>query len=261
MVYNNVSYMVGSANAKLADDMKKYNKQRENTGSSRIDKVAQRLNSYFCRQCNEDSSSSSIDLDFQLVKISCKKEFAASVDEKSATTPVTFLQKLIHFIKFKWLFRMFAFVVVGSLVGYSLFRIVGYKYFKGGKQHDALIMNSKRNAIDYDFLSEWSSQSMPSVYELEPFTFYDSNGDSYGDLRGATLKLDYIKNVLKINCVLLRNLQHNLPQMFGSVYELDVIDDKLGTIADLKHFISVAHEKSMKAGLCFMFGNKICKLY
>ena len=42
MFYNNISYLVGSANAKLADDMKKINRQKD---SSRIERVTNKLNS------------------------------------------------------------------------------------------------------------------------------------------------------------------------------------------------------------------------
>ena len=237
----NISYLVGSAHAKLADDMKRSNKLKD---SSRIERVANKLNSYLCRQTTSDdssnSSTSTIDLDFQLVKISCKKEYPA-FDEKR---PASFLKKTTRLLKLKWVFRCFIFILVAMLVGYAMFRIVEFCSKKLRASRESVVLNSKRNALD--FISEWSGESIPSVYELEPITFFDSNNDGYGDLRGAALKLDYIKHKLKINCILVRNLQMNLPHIFGNAYELNNVDTRLGSRVDLRHFVNSAHEKSMK---------------
>lgn len=245
MFYNNISYLVGSANAKLADDMKKFNKQKD---SSRIERVTNKLNSYLCRQTSNDSSNSSkastLDLDFELVKISCKKEITYDENKSSSTC----LKKFLNFVKFKWFFRFLIFVLIGSIIGYTLFRLVQFS-IKNARKHEAVVMNSKRDAIFYDFMSEWSGETIPSIYELDPITFFDSNGDGYGDLIGAMQKLDYIKSKLKINCVLLRNLQMNLAEIYGHSFELDNVDQKIGSLLDLKNFINSAHDKGIKVGL------------
>ncbi len=241
MFYNNISYLVGSANAKLADDMKKINRQKD---SSRIERVTNKLNSYLCRQTSNDSSSSSIastiDLDFELVKISCKKEM--NVDERKKNSC---LQKLLNFIKFKWLFRILLFIIIGALVLYAIFRLVQFGV-KNSRKQEAVVLNSKRDAMFYDFMSEWSGETVPSVYEVDPITFFDSNGDGYGDLAGVEQKLDFIKAKLKINCILIRNLQMNLPDKYGHYFELDNVDHKIGDLLDLKNLVSKAHEMSMK---------------
>ena len=33
------------------------------------------------------------------------------------------------------------------------------------------------------------------VYQIYPKSFYDTNGDGFGDLKGITKKLDYIKEL------------------------------------------------------------------
>ena len=34
-----------------------------------------------------------------------------------------------------------------------------------------------------------------TVYQIYPRSFYDTNGDGFGDLKGVTAKLDYIKEL------------------------------------------------------------------
>ena len=54
--------MVGSANAKLASDMKELQKQsnKKESNSYVLDKVASKLNSYLCRQMSSDQDDKSL---------------------------------------------------------------------------------------------------------------------------------------------------------------------------------------------------------
>jgi len=40
-----------------------------------------------------------------------------------------------------------------------------------------------------------------TVYQIYPISFFDSNGDGFGDLPGITAKLDYLKNDLGIDVI------------------------------------------------------------
>jgi hypothetical protein len=245
MFYNNISYMVGSANAKLANDMKEMQKQsnKKECNSYVLDKVASKLNSYLCRQMSSDQSDKKFNIDFELVKISCKKEFDETSKEKKL------IKKLAKIIKLKWILRVFVFVLVGSLVGFALYRIVDKIIESRQKSDQGYAGKAKRN-IDFfsSHLKEWSGEKITSVYEIEPFTFYDSNGDSFGDLNGINLKLDYLKRVLKINAILIKNLQpaFDFENYQVELFDLVGIDHRLGNQTDLQNLIKEAHKKSMK---------------
>ena len=182
-----------------------------------------------------------------MVKISCKKEFDETRKEKKL------IKKLAKIIKLKWILRVFVFVLVASLVGFALFRIVD-KIIESKRNSDGSYggydkANSKRN-VDFfsSHLKEWSGEKIPSVYEIEPFTFYDSNGDGFGDLDGIKIKLDYLKRVLKINTILIKHLQ---PSFHFEDYQVELfglvdIDHRLGNQTSLQNLIDEAHKKSIK---------------
>ena len=262
MFDNNISYLVGSANAKLADDIKKIQRQNNQIikkSAQNIEKPNQnRITNLFCNN-NIRQSDESIDnkyfvdlnndqLDFTFVKINCKKEMN---DEKKKI-----YKKIFRVITLTLKFLIF--VIIGSIVGYSIYRIIELnKSFAGLTNQTEYLsdiinntINIKRSANVYssDKNLEWSVQKLPSIYEIEPLSFYDSNNDGFGDLIGIIQKLDYIKNSLSISCILLKNLNsyYDIDSNQFIIQSLDTIDHKIGNINDLKRLIDLAHYKSMR---------------
>lgn len=92
-------------------------------------------------------------------------------------------------------------------------------------------------------------------YEIYPTSFYDSNNDGVGDLKGIEEKLDYIKE-LGCNAIWI-NPFFKSPFKDGGydVEDFFDVDPKFGTIEDFKSLIKTAHEKGIKIILDLVIGH------
>src|SRR5207247_7357761 len=86
----------------------------------------------------------------------------------------------------------------------------------------------------------------PNVcYEVFVRSFYDSNGDGIGDLRGLTQKLDYIAG-LGADCVWLMPVAES-PSYHG--YDLThyyKVERDYGTNDDFRVFVTAAHPRHVR---------------
>lgn len=89
-------------------------------------------------------------------------------------------------------------------------------------------------------------QAPPSVcYEVFVRSFYDSNGDGIGDLRGLTQKLDYIKG-LGADCIWLMPVAES-PSYHGyDVTNYYKVEPDYGTNDDFKALMAAAHQRGIK---------------
>jgi len=86
----------------------------------------------------------------------------------------------------------------------------------------------------------------PNVcYEVFVRSFYDSNGDGIGDLRGLTQKLDYVAG-LGADCVWLMPVAES-PSYHGyDVTDYDKVEPDYGTNDDFKAFVLAAHQHHIR---------------
>lgn len=84
------------------------------------------------------------------------------------------------------------------------------------------------------------------IYQIYPRSYYDSNGDGIGDLKGITAKLDYLKE-LGVNCVWLSPCYKspNADNGYDISDYRDIMDD-FGTLDDWKEMISEMHKRGIK---------------
>ncbi|KZT25553.1 glycoside hydrolase family 13 protein [Neolentinus lepideus HHB14362 ss-1] len=84
------------------------------------------------------------------------------------------------------------------------------------------------------------------VYQIYPISFFDSNGDGFGDLNGILAKLDYLKS-LGVDVLWLSPIYRSpLADMGYDIADYREIDSRYGTLADWDRLIAGVHERGMK---------------
>jgi oligo-1,6-glucosidase len=84
------------------------------------------------------------------------------------------------------------------------------------------------------------------VYQIYPRSFYDSNGDGVGDLRGIVQKLDYLKE-LGIDVVWLCPVYKSPNDDNGyDISDYQDIMDEFGTLADWEELLAEVHKRGIK---------------
>lgn len=84
------------------------------------------------------------------------------------------------------------------------------------------------------------------VYQLHVKTFYDSNGDGYGDFAGLIEKLDYIEQ-LGVNCIWILPFYPSPLRDDGyDIADYVSINPLYGTMQDAKNFIREAHRRGIR---------------
>ena len=90
----------------------------------------------------------------------------------------------------------------------------------------------------------WWKESV--VYQIYPRSFYDSNGDGIGDLRGIIQKLDYLKE-LGVDVVWLSPVYQSPNDDNG--YDISDYRDimaEFGTLADWEEMLAGMHQRGIK---------------
>jgi maltose alpha-D-glucosyltransferase / alpha-amylase len=93
------------------------------------------------------------------------------------------------------------------------------------------------------------------IYTLDVEVFKDSDGDGYGDFKGLTQKLDYIKS-LGTGIIWLAPFQPTPNQDDGyDISDYYAIDPHVGTMADYKEFVQQAEQRGMRVIIDFVFNH------
>ncbi|RPJ25121.1 MAG: maltose alpha-D-glucosyltransferase [Chloroflexi bacterium] len=83
-------------------------------------------------------------------------------------------------------------------------------------------------------------------YQVYLRAFYDSNADGHGDLRGLTLKLDYLKD-LGVDCLWLMPIYPSPLNDDGyDIADFYNIAETFGTVEDFKALIEAAHKRDLR---------------
>ncbi len=84
-----------------------------------------------------------------------------------------------------------------------------------------------------------------NFYEIFVYSFNDTDGDGYGDLKGVTEKLDYIRD-LGYTGIWLMPISPSPSYHKYDVTDYYAIDSLYGTMEDFEELISTAHSKGIK---------------
>ena len=84
------------------------------------------------------------------------------------------------------------------------------------------------------------------IYELRTRSFFDSNDDGIGDLRGLTSKLDYLQD-LGITAIWLLPFYPSPGKDDGyDIAEYTSVHPEVGTLADFEEFVIEAHKRGLR---------------
>jgi trehalose-6-phosphate hydrolase len=93
------------------------------------------------------------------------------------------------------------------------------------------------------------------VYQIYPKSFYDSNGDGFGDLRGVTKKLDYL-NELGVDYIWLTPFYVSPQNDNGyDVADYRSIDPAYGTMEDFEELVQAANKRGIEIMLDMVFNH------
>lgn len=93
------------------------------------------------------------------------------------------------------------------------------------------------------------------VYQIYPKSFYDSNGDGFGDLKGVTNKLDYLKE-LGVDYIWLTPFYVSPQNDNGyDVADYRNIDPAFGTMDDFEELVQAAKERNIQIMLDMVFNH------
>jgi oligo-1,6-glucosidase len=93
-------------------------------------------------------------------------------------------------------------------------------------------------------VKKWWKESI--VYQIYPRSFYDSNGDGIGDLRGIIQKLDYLRD-LGVNVVWLSPVYQSPNDDNGyDISDYRAIMNEFGTLADWDELLAEMHRRGIR---------------
>lgn len=97
-----------------------------------------------------------------------------------------------------------------------------------------------------------------NYYEIFVHSFYDTDGDGVGDLKGVTEKLDYVAD-LGCNGIWLMPIMPSPTYHKYDVINYKDVDPEYGTLDDFKELTKTAHEKGIRVIIDFVINHSSSK--
>ena len=101
----------------------------------------------------------------------------------------------------------------------------------------------------------WDEQRRADITcQLLVYSFADSDGDGWGDLRGITSKLDYLQQ-LGVSALWLSPIHPSMSYHGYDVTDYTAVNPRLGTLADFDRLLSEAHSRNIKIYLDYVLNH------
>ena len=98
----------------------------------------------------------------------------------------------------------------------------------------------------FDFIKKKEWWRGGTIYQIYPRSFYDSNADGIGDLKGITEKLDYVAT-LNVDAIWISPFFTSPMKDFGyDVADFKNVDPIFGTLDDFDELLAKAHKLNIK---------------
>lgn len=91
-------------------------------------------------------------------------------------------------------------------------------------------------------------------YQLLVYSFADSDGDKWGDLKGVTSKLDYLTN-LGISAIWLSPIHPSMSYHGYDVTDYTAVNSRLGNIQDFDQLVTEAHKRGIRIYLDYVMNH------
>ncbi|MCB0280444.1 MAG: hypothetical protein KDD94_13135, partial [Calditrichaeota bacterium] len=94
--------------------------------------------------------------------------------------------------------------------------------------------------------ADWVWWKHGVIYHIYPKSFYDSNNDGIGDLRGIILKLDYLAE-LGVNAIWLSPVYRSPMHDHGyDIRDFKQIDPCFGNMDDFQELLDECHQRNIR---------------
>ncbi|MCQ2520155.1 MAG: alpha-glucosidase [Lachnospiraceae bacterium] len=137
--------------------------------------------------------------------------------------------------------------IVGNIKIKTLAKIAGSKFDTSVVDAIISLVNSEMDEpVKFEGVPEESWWKDAVFYQIYPRSFYDTNGDGIGDLKGIISKLDYLKE-LGIDCLWLSPIYDSPNDDNGyDIRDYRKIMSEFGTMEDFDELLFETHNRGMK---------------
>ena len=112
------------------------------------------------------------------------------------------------------------------------------------------------DVIEYDYEQELNiiDDNYRNFYEIFVYSFYDSDGDGIGDLKGVVQKLDYIQD-MGFNGIWLMPIMQSPTYHKYDVVDYYAIDEQYGTVEDFQTLVEECHKRDINIVIDFVINH------